>query len=53
MDEFQIPQLAPKFKSLVSVMTTGGFAADDTRKLFEALCHSLEASLFDVPVQHM
>ncbi|KAF8636241.1 hypothetical protein AX17_003726 [Amanita inopinata Kibby_2008] len=45
-----IPQLTHKFKSLISAMTARGFSADDARKLYEALCHSLEASVFDMPV---
>lgn len=28
-------------------MTLGGFAADDARKLFEALCRTLEAHVFE------
>ncbi|KAJ8523230.1 hypothetical protein ONZ45_g261 [Pleurotus djamor] len=46
----QIPRVAPKMKALVNAMTSGTFGADDARKLFEALCQSLEASVFDSPV---
>ncbi|KAM6493824.1 hypothetical protein JOM56_010185 [Amanita muscaria] len=35
---------------LVSAMITGELTADGTRRLFEALCHTLEASVFDVSV---
>jgi hypothetical protein len=31
-------------------MTSGNFSADDSRKLFEALCKSIEAKVFDLPV---
>jgi len=47
---FQIPQVASKFQTLVKAMTVGGFGAEDSRKLFEALCKSLESSIFDTPV---
>lgn len=46
----QVPRIGPKFKSLVKAMAVGGFGADDARKLFEALCKSLESSTFDTPV---
>ncbi|KAF8621406.1 hypothetical protein AX15_007818 [Amanita polypyramis BW_CC] len=46
-----IPQLASKFKPLISAMATGEFTADGARKLFEALCHSLEASVFDAAIE--
>jgi hypothetical protein len=46
----QVPRIAPKFKSLVNAMTSGGFGAADSRKLFEARCKSLEAEAFDMPV---
>ncbi|PBK97973.1 hypothetical protein ARMGADRAFT_1162754 [Armillaria gallica] len=47
---FNLPKVGPKLKSLVNAMTSGGFGADDSRKLFEALCKSLESSVFDLPV---
>lgn len=31
-------------------MTSGGFGADNARKLFEAMCKSLESAVFDMPV---
>ena len=34
-------------KSLIKAMTLGGFAADDARKLFEALCRTLDARVFE------
>lgn len=34
-------------------MTSGNFAADDSRKLFEALCKSLKSSVFDMPVPQL
>ncbi|KXN81853.1 hypothetical protein AN958_03622 [Leucoagaricus sp. SymC.cos] len=40
-----------KFKSLIKAMTIGGFGAEDSRKLFEALCRSLEAGVFDMSVR--
>lgn len=40
-----------KFKALIKAMTTGGFGAEDSRKLFEALIRSLEAGVFDLPVK--
>jgi hypothetical protein len=46
----KVPRVGPKLKSLVNAMTSGAFGADDARKLFEALCKSLEASVFDMPV---
>ncbi|KAL0960896.1 hypothetical protein HGRIS_005905 [Hohenbuehelia grisea] len=45
-----IPRVATKLKSLVNGMISGGFAADDSRKLFEALCKSLDSSVFDAPI---
>ncbi|KAK2465782.1 hypothetical protein APHAL10511_002326 [Amanita phalloides] len=48
-----VPPLALKFKPLVTAMTAGGFTAEDSRKLFEALCKSLDASVFDVPVERL
>ncbi|KAF9468749.1 hypothetical protein BDZ94DRAFT_1246188 [Collybia nuda] len=46
----EVPWIEPKFKSLVKAMAVGGFGADDSRKLFEALCKSLESSIFEIPV---
>lgn len=46
-----VPKAGPKLKSLVKAMTSGGFGADDSRKLFEALCKSLESSVFETPIQ--
>lgn len=43
--------VSTKFKALIKAMTIGGFGAEDSRKLFEALCRSLEASVFDMPVK--
>ena len=43
----QVPKIAPKFKSLTNAMALGGLAADDARRLFEALCHSLDADVFE------
>ncbi|KAF9443986.1 hypothetical protein P691DRAFT_678459 [Macrolepiota fuliginosa MF-IS2] len=40
-----------KFKALIKAMAIGGFGAEDSRKLFEALCRSLEACVFDMPVK--
>ncbi len=40
-----------KFKALIKAMTTGGFGAEDSRKLFEALCRSLEAEVFEMAVK--
>ncbi|RDB15310.1 hypothetical protein Hypma_004733 [Hypsizygus marmoreus] len=51
----QVPKIEPKFKPLVKAMALGGFGADDARKLFEALCKSLESSTLDtlaVPPEH-
>lgn len=45
-----VPPICPKFKSLVKSMASGSFTADNSRKLFEALCKSLESSVFDTPV---
>ncbi|KIJ94484.1 hypothetical protein K443DRAFT_683720 [Laccaria amethystina LaAM-08-1] len=42
-----VPQIAPKMKSLIKAMTLGGFSADDARKLFEALCRTLDARVFE------
>ena len=46
----QLPKIGPKLKSLVQAMASGGFGAEDARKLFEALCKSIESSVFDMPV---
>jgi len=43
----EVPQIATKFRSLIKAMTLGGFSADDSRRLFEALCLSLEARVFE------
>ncbi|KAJ8518285.1 hypothetical protein ONZ45_g4618 [Pleurotus djamor] len=43
----KVPSVAPKMKALVNAMTSGTFGADDSRKLFDALCKSLEARLFE------
>ncbi|KAG6909234.1 hypothetical protein DXG01_001416 [Tephrocybe rancida] len=42
-----VPSIEPKIKSLVRAMTGGGFAAEDARKLFEAMCKSLKASTLE------
>ena len=42
-----MPKIAPKFKSLINAMALGGFTADDARRLFEALCRSLDADVFE------
>ncbi|KAF5363876.1 hypothetical protein D9756_000061 [Leucocoprinus leucothites] len=40
-----------KFRALIKAMTTGGFGAEDSRKLFEALSQSLEAGVFEMTVR--
>ncbi|EKM79753.1 hypothetical protein AGABI1DRAFT_113058 [Agaricus bisporus var. burnettii JB137-S8] len=40
-----------KFKALVKSMTSGGFGAEDARKLFEALNRSLDSEVFDLPTR--
>ena len=47
----QVPQILLKFKPLIKAMTFGGFSADDSRRLFEALCRTLEASVFETAAQ--
>ncbi|KAG9227768.1 hypothetical protein PTI98_011365 [Pleurotus ostreatus] len=47
LQEMEVPQVASKMKALVNAMSSGTFGADDARKLFEALCQSLEAGLFE------
>lgn len=47
LQEMEVPQVASKMKALVNAMSSGTFGADDARKLFEALCKSLEAGLFE------
>ncbi|KAF8807370.1 hypothetical protein BYT27DRAFT_7255987 [Phlegmacium glaucopus] len=42
-----VPQISLKFKPLIKAMTLGGFTAEDSRRLFEALCRALEASIFE------
>ncbi|KAF8168134.1 hypothetical protein B0H34DRAFT_792774 [Crassisporium funariophilum] len=42
-----VPQICVKFKSLIKAMTLGGFAAEDARRLFEALCRAIEAPVFE------
>jgi len=44
--DMKVPQIASKFRSLIKAMTLGGFTADDSRRLFEALCRSLDARVF-------
>jgi len=46
-----VPQVSLKFKPLIKAMTFGHFAADDSRRLFEALCRVLEASIFETAAQ--
>jgi hypothetical protein len=46
----QVPGIRAKLKSLVKAMISGEFGADDARKLLEALCKSMESSVFDVLV---
>ncbi|KAJ3570647.1 hypothetical protein NP233_g4268 [Leucocoprinus birnbaumii] len=47
-----VPNLvSTKFKALIKAMTAGGFGAEDSRKLFEALSQSLEASVFEMAVR--
>ena len=43
----QVPQISSKFKPLIKAMTQGGFTADDSRRLFEALCRTLDAPVFE------
>lgn len=45
-----VPRIAPKLKSLVKAMQSGEFGAENARKLFEALCKSLEPSIFEIAV---
>jgi len=42
-----VPQISSKFKPLIKAMTHGGFTADDSRRLFEALCRTLDAPVFE------
>ncbi|PPQ99610.1 hypothetical protein CVT24_005186 [Panaeolus cyanescens] len=46
-----VPQILPKFKPLIKAMTVGGFNADDSRRLFEALSRNLEAPTFESRAQ--
>lgn len=46
----QIPRVAPKLKALTKSMMSGTFGADHSRKLFEALCNSLDGTLFGTRV---
>lgn len=43
----QVPQIAQKFKSLTRGMVQGNFTADNSRRLFDALCRSLDAKVFE------
>lgn len=43
--------VSTKFRALVKAMTVGGFGAEDSRKLFEALARSLEAGVFELTVK--
>ena len=47
----QVPQISLKFKPLIKAMTFGGFTADNSRRLFEALCRALEAPIFETAAQ--
>ena len=40
-----------KFRALIKAMTVGGFGAEDSRKLFEALAQSLDAGIFELRVR--
>ncbi|KAF8652842.1 hypothetical protein AX16_004117 [Volvariella volvacea WC 439] len=43
-------QITPKLKSLISSMHSGTFGADNSRKLLEAMCKSLDGHLFGLRV---
>ncbi|TFL04081.1 hypothetical protein BDV98DRAFT_360005 [Pterulicium gracile] len=43
----EVPKIAPKLRTLVKAMKSGGFGAEDARKLFEAMVSSLEAGVFE------
>ncbi|KAJ6557878.1 hypothetical protein B0H19DRAFT_1261464 [Mycena capillaripes] len=45
-----VPSISPKLNTLVNAMRTGTFDADASRKLFEALCKSFPADVFDIRV---
>ncbi|KAJ7727011.1 hypothetical protein DFH07DRAFT_930894 [Mycena maculata] len=45
-----VPSISRKLTALVNAMRTGTFDADASRKLFEALCKSLPADIFDIRV---
>ncbi|KAG5642309.1 hypothetical protein DXG03_003029 [Asterophora parasitica] len=45
----QAPRVETKLKSLVKAMTFGGFGAEESRKLFEALVKSFESSTLETP----
>lgn len=47
LEEKLPPPIQFKFKSLVNAMMGGEFGADDARRLFEALCKSLETRVFE------
>ncbi|KAF8960990.1 hypothetical protein BDZ97DRAFT_1266200 [Flammula alnicola] len=42
-----VPQIAPKLSSLTKAMIMGGFTADDSRRLLDALCRALDAKVFE------
>jgi len=50
MAGFQIPQVAPKFKTLVKAMTVGGLEQKIHESYLKAMCKSLESSIFNAPV---
>ncbi|KAJ7697633.1 hypothetical protein B0H17DRAFT_1263111 [Mycena rosella] len=45
-----VPAISRKLNTLINAMRTGTFDADASRKLFEALCKSLPADVFDIRV---
>lgn len=44
----QVPKVGPKLKSLVTAMEGGGFGGEDSRKLFEALCKTIDCAMYDM-----
>ncbi|KAI0292457.1 hypothetical protein BC826DRAFT_1019338 [Russula brevipes] len=46
----QVPKIGGKLRSLVVAMKGGEYGAEDARKLFEALCNGIDASIYDAPL---
>ncbi|TFK69514.1 hypothetical protein BDN72DRAFT_767796 [Pluteus cervinus] len=50
LSDVWLPQVTTKFQNLTKSMLSGTFGADDSRKLLEAMCRSIDGRLFGAAV---